>query len=466
MLYTKYILRERSLRTLVGFVAVFAAALLAVWVWHRGDTQWSVYVYPSLLVAATFVVAMRVVSLHSIPTAARIPWSRIAMASTLSTGAILTFGFFYRAESYSRASVALFWPLSILAVGAALAALRRLQKRVLARPSTGRRVLIIGGNSVGQRIGRAIEQRPGFYDLVGYLDDLDTGPTRPDVPHLGTIDDLEDVVVTKGVGEVVIALPSAPESTVLQIISTCMRLGVSWKAVPPSYDLLFDRSDADVFDGIPVVGIRNSRLVGIDWFAKRTFDVVFSAFVLTVLAPLLLLIAVGIKLTSPGPVFFKQTRVGLDGREFTLHKFRSMRVGNAATIHEAFSSDWIHGRTGDDTGVHKMVRDPRITPIGRFLRKTSLDEAPQFWTVLRGDMSVVGPRPPLPYEVASYTEWHHRRLKVPPGITGLWQVSGRNNVSFDEMVRLDIRYMETWSLARDVLIVARTVPALLTEPGS
>ncbi len=463
MVYTRYILRERYLRTLVAFVTVFASALAAVWLWHRTGTPWSIYVFPSLIVAFSFVVAMRVVGLHAIPAAARVPWSRIAMATTLATSVVLAFGFFYRAESYSRASVALFWPLSIIAVGGALALLGRVQQRVLAKSSSGRRVLIVGGNTVAQRIGRALELRPGFYELVGYLDDdVDSAPAR----HLGAVADLSEIVDEYRIQEVVIAVPGAPESKVLEIISVCMRLGVAWKAVPPSFELLFDRAEADVFDGIPVVGIRNSRLVGIDWFAKRSFDVVFSATVLTLLSPILVAVAVAIKLTSPGPVLYKQTRVGLDGREFTLHKFRSMRIDTDTVVHQRFSSDWIHGRTGEDTGGHKMVRDPRITSVGRFLRKTSIDEAPQFWTVLRGDMSVVGPRPPLPYEVASYTEWHRRRLKVPPGITGLWQVSGRNTVTFDEMVRLDIRYMETWSLAKDMAIVAKTLPALLTEPGS
>jgi lipopolysaccharide/colanic/teichoic acid biosynthesis glycosyltransferase len=199
--------------------------------------------------------------------------------------------------------------------------------------------------------------------------------------------------------------------------------------------------------------------------------------------------ATAIKLTSRGPVFFRQTRVGLRGRPFVFLKFRSMRVGSDATIHKDYSNDWIYGRTGNvpeqpaprslgaaaarepapeeiappavAAGVHKIVQDPRVTFVGGLLRRTSLDELPQLWNVLRGDMSLVGPRPAIPYEVERYTEWHKRRLETLPGITGLWQVSGRNALSFEEMVRLDIQYIETWSLEQDMKILLKTLPALL-----
>jgi lipopolysaccharide/colanic/teichoic acid biosynthesis glycosyltransferase len=167
-------------------------------------------------------------------------------------------------------------------------------------------------------------------------------------------------------------------------------------------------------------------------------------------------------------VLYRQTRIGQNGREFEFLKFRSMYVRNDATIHQQYTADWIYGQVTPDVGaaalkpaVYKIVSDPRVTPVGRVLRKTSLDEMPQFWNVLRGEMSVVGPRPPVPYEVARYTEWHKRRLDVLPGITGLWQVSGRNALSFDEMIRLDIQYIENWSLKKDLSIVWRTIPALL-----
>ena len=284
------------------------------------------------------------------------------------------------------------------------------------------------------------------------------------MPVLGAIRDLDRVVRENGVDEVLVAIPSASPDRIMEILGECLRLRVRWKAVPNLYDLILDRVHLDRVGGLPLIGLRGSRIVGINWAMKRAFDLAFAATAMVLLSPLFLAIALGVKLSSRGPVFYRQTRVGLRGRPFTFLKFRSMRVASSADVHRRFTADWIYGRTGGGNGavpeapdaatkVHKIVRDPRITPLGRLLRKTSLDELPQFWNVLRGEMSIVGPRPPIPYEVERYSEWHKRRLEVLPGITGLWQVSGRNALSFEEMVRLDIQYIERWSLEEDVKIV-------------
>ncbi|HEY7565455.1 MAG TPA: sugar transferase, partial [Acidimicrobiia bacterium] len=200
-----------------------------------------------------------------------------------------------------------------------------------------------------------------------------------------------------------------------------------------------------------------------------TLDITIAGIALLLSMPLFITIALAIRLTSPGPAIFRQERVGYRGRRFEFLKFRSMRVGSSPDIHQAYTDHWIHGRSGAGDGargeLHKLESDPRITPVGRFLRKTSLDELPQLINVLQGHMSLVGPRPPLPYEVERYTEWHKRRLEVPPGLTGLWQISGRNNISFDQMVALDLAYIEQWSLLRDIEILLKTVPALVASRG-
>jgi lipopolysaccharide/colanic/teichoic acid biosynthesis glycosyltransferase len=181
------------------------------------------------------------------------------------------------------------------------------------------------------------------------------------------------------------------------------------------------------------------------------------------------LIALVIKLNSKGPVIFRQVRVGHQGRLFSFWKFRSMYVGNDATIHKEYVTNFISNDQPANEGeaVYKIVDDPRVTPVGRFLRKTSLDELPQLWNVLRGDMSLVGPRPPVPYEFDCYALWHRRRvLEVKPGITGLWQVMGRSRISFNEMVRLDIRYVQQWSLWLDFKILLQTPRAVLMGGGA
>jgi lipopolysaccharide/colanic/teichoic acid biosynthesis glycosyltransferase len=220
-----------------------------------------------------------------------------------------------------------------------------------------------------------------------------------------------------------------------------------------------------------------SRATSFDYFVKRAFDFVFATFVLVFGFPFYMLIALLIKLTSEGPVLFAQERVGHNGEVFRLYKFRTMMNGNCDKAHRTFAENFIKGNGGSGNGngngngngsrtpVFKLTEDPRVTSIGRFLRKTSLDELPQFINVLRGEMTVVGPRPPLTYELDHYHDWHKKRLTVKPGLTGLWQVSGRSMVPFDEMVMLDLYYIENWSILLDTKIILRTIPVMLGGSG-
>jgi exopolysaccharide biosynthesis polyprenyl glycosylphosphotransferase len=195
-------------------------------------------------------------------------------------------------------------------------------------------------------------------------------------------------------------------------------------------------------------------------FVKRVMDIVLSAFLLTILFPFMAVIGVLIKLTSSGPILYKQVRCGLYGRRFVLYKFRSMNEGAEDVLWE------IKHLNEMDGPVFKMRNDPRVTPLGRFLRKSSIDELPQFWNVLRGDMSLVGPRAPLPEEVKEYSRWQRRRLSVKPGITCLWQVSGRNEIDFHEWMKLDLHYIDNWSLLLDLKILVRTFPVVLLCRGA
>lgn len=206
---------------------------------------------------------------------------------------------------------------------------------------------------------------------------------------------------------------------------------------------------------------------------KRSIDIVGSVLALLILAPVFLIIAVAIKTTSRGPILFKQKRVGQYGKQFTFLKFRSMRINNDTSVHEEYVKKLIAGEArknpskGNGNAVYKLTDDKRITKIGSFLRRTSLDEMPQFLNVIKGEMSLVGPRPAIPYEVEAYQTWHRRRvLQVKPGITGLWQVSGRSRVTFDEMVRLDIRYAKVWSPWMDIKILLLTPRAVLLGEGA
>ena len=208
-----------------------------------------------------------------------------------------------------------------------------------------------------------------------------------------------------------------------------------------------------------------------DSFMKRVVDLGFALAVVVFGFPFYSLIALMIKLTSEGPVLFVQDRVGADGKPFKFYKFRTMMVDNSDSAHRDFAENFIKGNVMEDRDgtteepCFKMKRDPRVTSIGRFLRRTSLDELPQFINVLKGEMTLVGPRPPVAYELAHYKEWHKGRLAVKPGLTGLWQVSGRSTVPFDEMVMLDLYYIENWSLMLDLKIILRTLPVMLFGLG-
>jgi exopolysaccharide biosynthesis polyprenyl glycosylphosphotransferase len=213
------------------------------------------------------------------------------------------------------------------------------------------------------------------------------------------------------------------------------------------------------------------RLTGVSGIVKRGFDIVVASLMAVVLLPLYLVIAFLVKSSSPGPVLFVQERLGRHGRPFKFYKFRSMRHDADDSIHRQFAAMFING---DDDGCHarnggkavyKLEQDPRVTGIGRWLRRTSLDELPQLLNIIKGDMSLVGPRPPISYEIENYQPWHLERLKVIPGLTGLWQVSGRSQVSFDEMVHLDLHYINHWSLLLDLKIILRTVPVVFHGTG-
>lgn len=214
-----------------------------------------------------------------------------------------------------------------------------------------------------------------------------------------------------------------------------------------------------------------TRLAGLQGLLKRSLDVMLSGLAILILAPLLGVIAFLVRRSSPGPVLFVQERIGKDGVPFRFFKFRTMVHNSDDAIHRQFAAMFING--GDEpeeapapnSKVFKLTNDPRVTGIGRWLRKTSLDELPQLFNILKGEMSIVGPRPPIAYELDHYLPWHHERLRVTPGLTGLWQVSGRSNVPFEEMVRLDIHYINTWTLAEDLRIIFKTMPVVLKGSG-
>jgi exopolysaccharide biosynthesis polyprenyl glycosylphosphotransferase len=323
-------------------------------------------------------------------------------------------------------------------------------------------VLIIGVGPLGHYTGLHIEKEGAPRKVFGYLalpGEREHAGLR--APVLGQCDELLRALSERSFNEVYIAGSVARHAEEMQkAVHTCELFGVPF-ALPAS-PFRLDRARPVRAEAIPdgYVHFVSVEIKPLQMVMKRLFDIAVSALVLAVLSPLLVTVAILIKLTSSGPVFFKQKRVGLYGREFNMLKFRSM-VENAETLKEG-----LMARNEQSGPVFKITNDPRITPVGRFIRRFSIDELPQFINVLRGDMAIVGPRPGIPSEVARYEPWQHRRLSVRPGITCVWQVSGRNEISFEEWMYLDMRYIDHWSFAEDLKLILKTVPAVLTGRGA
>ncbi|HET7769308.1 MAG TPA: sugar transferase, partial [Chloroflexota bacterium] len=324
------------------------------------------------------------------------------------------------------------------------------------------RVLVVGAGHVGKMVMQQIAGRPGLgYQLVGFCDDVAWAQSAQfgRFSCLGSVATLGEVIDSHRVDEVVIALPSAEHEKILEIVSLCRQRGVEFRLVPDTFDLTLGTLEVDDLAGIPLIGLRESALRGVNLALKRAMDVVLAGIALIAAAPILAIVALAVRIESPGPIFYPQLRVGKNG-PFKIHKVRSM--------YQDADERKAELEQGNEAGgvIFKMKNDPRRTRVGRIIRKLSLDELPQVWNVFKGDMSIVGPRPPLPQEVEQYDEWHKRRLEVTPGLTGLWQVSGRSDLPFDEMVMLDLYYIENWSLGLDLKIILQTIPAVVSMRGA
>ncbi len=373
----------------------------------------------------------------------------------------LTFGF--RPLVYSRL---LFLEAAVLIV--LLTGLSRLIKgfieaRLRRRGIGVDRVLIVGGGEIGRAVIRTIVARPELgYQIVGLVDDNpDKGHTDIGrVKGLGGLDRLAEIVDNAAVDQVVITLPWMYHRKIMGIVSECQRKRVKARIVPDLFQMSLSQVDVDDLGGIPLIGVREAIIGRWQRALKRVMDVTIAAVGGLLALPLLGLIALAIKLDSPGPAVFRQLRLGKKGQQFWCYKFRSMRQGAED------EQEHLEAYNEADGPLFKMRDDPRRTWVGRLLRRTSLDELPQLYNVLRGEMSLVGPRPPLPHEVAQYEAWQMRRLEVAPGITGLWQVSGRSDLTFDEQCLLDIYYIENWSPFLDIKILLRTVPKVFTGDGA
>ena len=331
--------------------------------------------------------------------------------------------------------------------------------RLLAKAGYRRRALLVGSGKHIEAVAHALAGRAHTpVDLVGYIS-LKPRPQNG-LRSLGALRDLPDVLARERVQEVIIADPDFPQEEAVELVDQCHQRGISVHIAPSTMEILFKRAEFVPGESVPLFTLRPPVFEGIDYAIKRTFDLVLSMIMLIVLSPVLLASAVAVKLSSRGPTIYRSRRPGMAGRPFSCFKFRTMRVHDDEVQAELESLNEASG------ALFKIRHDPRLTPVGRFLRRFSLDELPQLVNVIRGEMSLVGPRPLPSRDFERLEEWHKKRYLVLPGITGLWQISGRSELDFDDLVRLDFLYLERWSVFLDLAILLKTIPAVVSRRGA
>ncbi|HVF54424.1 MAG TPA: sugar transferase [Actinomycetota bacterium] len=383
-------------------------------------------------------------------------------------GVFAGFGTILIADSVLKLDLARSWALVAMATGFVFVGAERLLVRktlhfLRRRGGDPTRALVLGANSEARSVARTLEREAWLgYRILGFVDD--EVPVGQEVGDghvvLGTTADLKRLIDDHDATLVLIAATAVDANHINRLLWDLQDVEIDLQVTSGTIDVMASRMIVQSVAGVPLLYVRRTGINKTQRLAKRTMDIVGSLFGLILLAPALAAIALWIKRDSEGGAFFKQTRVGHDGRHFECVKFRTM-VHNA----EEMRAELEHLSEGPGL-LFKLKDDPRVTRAGKSLRRYSLDELPQLWNVLRGEMSLVGPRPPIPSEVAQYDDWVRNRLKVPPGMTGLWQVSGRTETTFSDYVRYDLFYIQNWSLSLDLWILWRTFRAVLSAEGA
>ncbi len=358
----------------------------------------------------------------------------------------------------------MFWALAIACVFVARAVARLIAR---ASPDYIQNAVIVGTDRTGQIVGRKLVQHPEFrINLVGFID-ASPRELRPDlasIPVIGAADDLLEIAELYGLDRVFVAFSGATDRHMMQISRRLQLAGVQVDIVPRMFEALGPNAILNSLEGTRLVSLTPIHISRDALFLKRVMDVAISTVVLVLLAPVMLAIAVWVKRDSPGPILFRQRRLGMDQREFTALKFRSMGADTSTDAHRAYIREAMDAEaTPQGSGLFKLERPDVVTRSGAFLRKTSLDELPQLFNVLRGDMSLVGPRPCIPYETELFEEHHFERFSVPAGLTGLWQVKARAHSTFVEALELDVLYARSWSFWGDMLLLLQT-PGQVLRP--
>ncbi len=374
----------------------------------------------------------------------------------LALGAFL---YLTKLADFARLQVAFLYGFSMVLLLTKRIVLRTMLRYARTHGHNTRSVLVVGSGELAKRYHQEIASRPWLgYNYLGYVADSEAEEMGR---YRGPVSNFRTILQTEKVEEVVVALPAQDAQLIGGLVAAAGRYGSKISIIPTYNDFIPSYPTVENVASLKLLNVRRAPGRGPVWaFTKRFVDIVGAFCGIILLSPIMLCAAIAVRRSSQGPIIFKQKRVGLRGREFYMYKFRSMyqdaeeRLAELQKFNEA------------DGPAFKMAHDPRITPAGRFLRKTSIDELPQLFNILKGDMSIVGPRPPLPREVAQYNDWEWGRLAVRPGLTCYWQISGRSNVSFEEWMRLDLKYIEEQGPLTDLRIIFKTVGVVLRGDGA
>ena len=474
------------------------------WAWSKEFVPYAGVLFFVVPIRLAMLIYQRVYRLQG-AFSYTVEFIKIFKAVTVGSLLIIAFtflfrgGFAFREFSYSRGVFALDFVIALVVFSAFHFGLRFLQTQFRKRDINLIPTLIVGTNAEAEHTIRELQERTDLgYRVVGIIEnelriesalritnyelrDSDVGGKSiqnpkskiQNPPIVGNLADLPDVIRDLAIQEVIITDDTVPSERLFEaMMSIGRKQKVEFRLAPSLFNFLPQKTSVEQIGVLPMVRLFREPLSDAEKFIKRLFDITIASFAFITLSPIWILVALLIKFDSRGAVLFKQERVGMDGRKFLCYKFRTMKADADEEIHRESYRKNIEGLEEANAGSDenpvfgKVKNDPRVTKFGKFLRRTSLDEVPQFLNVLIGDMSVVGARPPIPYEVEDYEIKHRRRLDMKPGITGLWQVSGRNRLTFEEMVKMDLYYIAHWSLWLDLKIILLTLPAVLRGDGA
>jgi exopolysaccharide biosynthesis polyprenyl glycosylphosphotransferase len=419
-------------------------------VWE-GPKQWLRFIVP-----ITLIVFWQA-GLYA-PRERRSGVGRVVTSLVLVAAIVLAFGIGSGHHFSTTGLVPTATATSALVIVVLRAAYESISLELLRVSGVRRRAILVGEGPSLEHLHRSLgSSRAGIdYSFLGSVSHTVT----PDLPVLGSLDELRPIVERTRPDELILSEADFDEPQVLEIVETAHQLGVKVRLAPRTTELLVQQGEYVPGQGVPLFELRPPVLTGAEWAVKRTFDIVVSAAVAVIGLPLWLLLALAIRAESRGPVLFVDRRIGVGEREFGMLKFRTMVADAAAQQPELEDANEASG------ALFKIRDDPRVTRVGRVLRRLSIDELPQVLNVLRGEMSLVGPRPLPLRDYQLLAPWHRKRYHVLPGVTGLWQISGRSSLNFDDLVRLDFTYLENWSLWLDISIILRTFPAVLARKGA